>query len=610
MASSAAFAPSCSPSAGTGAVIQDLLLALQDEDLTDVSLIGDDGVEVRACRFVLAARSKVLKRMLYGNFREATSTNIELPYSGAVLQAVVEYCTKNMISDKFLHSNGGNYNAKTVRQLVNLAKAGDFFDISCLVRDAESLVQKLVSKNPILACPIFDESDEFSTLHEYSRKMIRCRPYVALLPSEDDTSGGGIECLRTERIVELMQETEIEAGETFLFEMLQRWVVHAGEGKERQEALQVAKKCGEFFRLDYIEPQELLSTVQKSGLFAPNLIVEAIMRQALRASEDRVWTVNCRGPPSDLDRVLVEGCGKQEVNGVYHRIRGLNKGDVYSKREVNCGQLLVYTLSCSQRKDEDVIESRIFCSKVLTHRAVRTLQTTQVGTPAFQPLLQVIKVERPNRTIRSRSPFAKLYKVRRKFRFDCVCFLCFLLALSLITHHVSFLLGQVQVSDGDNYMTGTLAEDLSSLCEEQQIVENSLLKILAYEQYQLDNKQCLHVTDLSFVGAHPGHTLGNPVKISMPLVVAPVGTETLGGPEGDKLSSSSASDDGLQKLYSCHYPMDQQPKDTKIPRTGWTVEDDGVDPPPTCTWIPATGKRFGGDASTCPSSQSSSPSRS
>jgi hypothetical protein len=193
-----------------------------------------------------------------------------------------------------------------------------------------------------------------------------------------------------------------------MFEMLKRWVDHAIE-YQREEALEVAKQCSEYFRLHYIEPQELLSTVQKSGLFPPNLIVEAMMRQALRASEDRVWSINCRGPPSDLDRVLVEGSGNQEVNGVYHRIKGLNKGDVYSKREVSCGQLLVYTLTCSRKKD--VIESRIFCSKVLTHRAVRTLQTTQIGTPAFQPLLQIIKLERPNRNTARKYPFSKLFKV-------------------------------------------------------------------------------------------------------------------------------------------------------------------------------------------------------
>ena len=44
-------------------VIHDLWEAIHDDEMSDVSLIGYDG-EVRANRFLLAARSKVLKKML------------------------------------------------------------------------------------------------------------------------------------------------------------------------------------------------------------------------------------------------------------------------------------------------------------------------------------------------------------------------------------------------------------------------------------------------------------------------------------------------------------------------------------------------------------------
>jgi hypothetical protein len=74
-------------------VARDLLAALQDEELTDVYLVGGDGVQVPTCRFVLAARSKVLKRMLYGSFREAKSSTIcMMGYDSSVLRAVVDYC--------------------------------------------------------------------------------------------------------------------------------------------------------------------------------------------------------------------------------------------------------------------------------------------------------------------------------------------------------------------------------------------------------------------------------------------------------------------------------------------------------------------------------------
>ena len=428
-------------------VVQDILAALEDyESLADVSLVGHDGLEVPACRFVLAARSIVLKRMLYGNFREAreskpssTPTTIRsdtkasqhprielLDYTSQVLTMVVNYCMKGqcLSQQQQSSSSSSTANEEFVRLIVQVAKAADYLEISGLVQKAESLVKKMVAKYPLLACPVFDEADEGSVLFACAKRMIQCRPYAALAsPSADadstsDCEGGGIESLQSDRVMVIMKDTEMEAGELFLFNMLKRWVEHVPEIYHKQ-ALEVARDCGNYFRLHYIEPEELLSTVQKSGLFAPNLIVEAIMRQALKASQNRCWTINCRGKDANVDRVLVEGCGKNEVNGVYYRIRGLYKGDVYSKREVSCGQLYVYTLSCSQK--EDNIESRIFGSKVMTHRGISSIvqqQQTEEETPApvivFQPLLQVISLDDPTKQQCSpgSSPLAKLCKVR------------------------------------------------------------------------------------------------------------------------------------------------------------------------------------------------------
>lgn len=425
-------------------VVQDILAALEDyEALTDVLLVGHDGVEVPACRFVLAARSRVLKRMLYGNFREARASSstiaatssttttsqhqkIELlDYSSQVLSMVVQYCT----TGQFLSLQQSSPTASEVflRLIVQVAKAGDYLEISGLVRKTESLAKKMVSKHPLLACPVLDEAEETSALFACAKRMIQCRPYAALDSSsplstnsgmEEGCDDGGIECLQSDRVLAIMKDTEMEAGELFLFNMLKRWVDHV-PGAYQTEALQVARECGNHFRLHYIEPDELLSTVQKSGLFAPNLIVEAIMRQALKASQNRVWTINCRGKDANVDRVLVEGCGHTEVNGVYYRISGLHKGDVYSKREVSCGQLFVYTLSCSQK--EDTIESRIFASKVMTHRGISAIvqqqpSSAELSAPVvvYQPLLQVISLEVPMKQPSglSSSPLAKLCKVR------------------------------------------------------------------------------------------------------------------------------------------------------------------------------------------------------
>ena len=115
----------------------------------------------------------------------------------------------------------------------------------------------------------------------------------------------------------------------------------------------------------------------------------------------------------------------------------------------------------------------------------------------------------------------------------------------------------------------------------EQIQQFSLIKVLACDKYEFDGTQHVHVMEVSFVSAHPGHRLGNPVKVG--------GLADFEGPN----ASHDTSDDGLQKLYSCYYPMGQQAKDSKIPRSGWGIEARGVEPAPRCTWIPATTRNFG-----------------
>jgi beta-phosphoglucomutase-like phosphatase (HAD superfamily) len=58
-------------------IVEDLLKAIKDKELFDVNLIASDGVQVPAPRLALAARSGVLKRMLYGPFREARTSAID-----------------------------------------------------------------------------------------------------------------------------------------------------------------------------------------------------------------------------------------------------------------------------------------------------------------------------------------------------------------------------------------------------------------------------------------------------------------------------------------------------------------------------------------------------
>jgi len=524
-------------------------MALQDEELADVFLVGSDRDEepVPACRFVLAARSKVLKRMLYGSFREAKSSTIcMMGYDNIVLQAVVEFCYRNDCGEFLINLEMGELG---VRKLVQLAKAADYLELPVLHEQAVRVVRARMTKNPNLACAVFDEANTVCQIADYALHIIECRPYVALQSSCDKESvGGGVECLGPDAITCLWKDLRVEAGELFLFRMLRRWFDHAVIKGCKNPAQQVAFECSRFMRLDDIEPTALFAEVTDCQFIASERIFDAVAKQAIRASQERIWSIQCRGR-SSVQRVLVEGAGVHNANGIYYRISGLANGDLYSKREVACGQQYVYTLSCNAK--DDTYECRLFCSKLLTDRAVlhlEVMQNTSVLDPVFQPVMQVIRVDEPDRHVAA--PIRKYYRIH--------------------------------LSDGEFHAKGTLATSLNSLVESNELIGNSVIKVLQYSLYEIEGYAAIHVTAVSIVSSNPGQCFGSPVSISDPATQV---TKAKAQSEGD-----SDHPGGLQSLYSCNYHVDFQARDTTIPRSGWSVEDDGIGPEPTCVWIPAVTK--------------------
>lgn len=385
-------------------VIQDLLAALQDEELTDVTLEGHDGVPIPACRFVLAARSTVLRRMLYGSFLESSSNRILLQdYDSVVLEAIVEYCYRNEISKFRLYIHR---TAASARRLVQLYKAADYLALMGLARLVAQMAHNLTTRYPPLACAVYDEADLSSKVSHDALEMIQCRPYVTLPP--DAETNGGISCLSRHKLVSIYRDLDVQAGELFLFDMLQEWLncMRVDEEDGHDEPVNscpfaTVQACASHLVLENIEPHELLTLVSPSGFCQPTRITDAITQQALKACHTRVWSLSSRGP--DCERILVEGAGSKNANGIYYRIDGLANGELYSKREISCGQQYVYTLSISLNKTIEEVECRIFYSKLLTHNAVRLLATGRNKSGSgggrdlpvtaennLQPILQVL----------------------------------------------------------------------------------------------------------------------------------------------------------------------------------------------------------------------------
>ena len=430
-------------------VIQDILGALQDEELHDVTLEGSDSVPVSANRFILAARSNVLRRMLYGPFLEAESNRIFLvEYDSVILDAVVEYCCRNEISKFRLYIHR---TAASSKRLVQLAKAADYLALTGLAGLVVQMAHNLTTRYPPLACAVFEEADLNSKVAMDALNMIRCRPYVTL-PNDCETAGG-ISCITSRHKLEVIyKDLGVQAGELFLFQMLQEWynesrqnqidqqeqeqhlqqerIDNGGESdkddepdedrndqkKSNNELLDTVQACASYLLLEHIEPRDLIDLVRPSGFCTESSITDAITKQALKASSQQLWSLSSRGP--QVERILVEGAGSKNVNGIYYRIDGLANGELYSKREISCGQQYVYSLSISLNKGGNVgpqinngnnnnlsstnersgVECRIFCSKLLTHDSIPRLASKNhsriVGKDVvFQPIMQVVAID-------------------------------------------------------------------------------------------------------------------------------------------------------------------------------------------------------------------------
>ena len=203
---------------------------------------------VPAIKSILAARSPVFRRMLYGDFRETkqqqcSSDNEEnvlrvtLNYSESVLRLLVEFCFTDRLDSLEGGSSssqdddtidGGNENegsqeedncsssdsrvtddcdkkdkheyeeessppslARTARLLTSLSSAAHYFDIPKLEHDILSRLNEIMTQHPSLACVVLDQGSQImqEDLCQVALERILARPKAALLPYDNTIYG-------------------------------------------------------------------------------------------------------------------------------------------------------------------------------------------------------------------------------------------------------------------------------------------------------------------------------------------------------------------------------------------------------------------------------------
>ncbi|KAL7454208.1 hypothetical protein ACHAWC_005848 [Mediolabrus comicus] len=197
-------------------ILSDIHSLLNDDDLTDIHLIpdskdcdGDNGDDendtitaVPAIKALLAARSPVFRRCLYGEWRDSQSSNqnedgvlqMKLDYSGRVLQLLVEFCFTDKLASLTVNStNNSNTNSmpeQKVRLLTKLNGAAHYFDIPKLEQDIQTQLKDMMLQHPSLACAILDEASKMLSGEELgllAMSRIRSLPKAALLHFKQTT---------------------------------------------------------------------------------------------------------------------------------------------------------------------------------------------------------------------------------------------------------------------------------------------------------------------------------------------------------------------------------------------------------------------------------------
>ena len=319
-------------------LVKAMLAALEKDHLLDVTLIGKDGVRVKASSYMLAIRVPALeKRLQFEDDHDNDSDTAdeddddeeqqpEEPHSTTkktkknktktrelklgdykedVLKAFVEYCYTNELTKSSLKTEE---TAKSARGLVQLAKLAISLKFKELQDDAYQMARRLVNRHLPLATAVYNEASSavMKEFEAYAIQTIEECPKETLLM--DGEHGLGVRFLSTARLQDMFEEDN-DLEDLTKIQILSRWADHRNR---TTKAMAVVKTLADtWVELDTIDRIDLMTTVKKSGLFSKAAIVGIIKKQEQKESE--------MFGSDETERVVVEGAGLAYANGVYVR---------------------------------------------------------------------------------------------------------------------------------------------------------------------------------------------------------------------------------------------------------------------------------------------------
>ena len=307
---------------------------LCDDELSDLTLKSKfDGTEVLAHRSILAVRSQVLRRMLFGKFAESSQSTIELPYSGDTLNALVDY----LYNDQILVATKARFNqdlrekkqkkeerkedgkddedtdwkkdfdlAKTVASTI---EAASYFELPLFRKKCEDIAMKMMTKSRMF-CVYFLVLCEGHVSLRWSDMDKYAFEHVCLYPGLLFKNETLLSAMSYKRIETFVHTKSIVATEFDLFRLIQKWAdedaanstTSAGDKdslvdnelsspfdfqihtESRSEA---AKQLLNHVDLTRIDPIKFLTTVKCSGLVGEEQLHEVTEAVLMRTYQQK-----------------------------------------------------------------------------------------------------------------------------------------------------------------------------------------------------------------------------------------------------------------------------------------------------------------------------------
>jgi hypothetical protein len=263
---------------------------LSNSSFSDVNLQGTDGLTIPAHRAILAARSQVFEKLLFGSFTEASNKEIRMGFDGRVLQAIVEYCYTDEVA-LLGEQTEDPCSMEQIETITNLAAAADYFCFPKLHNAITDWVLLKIDKNRQLALGFLitaNNSGATPNLLRAAMDTIQNDFDVCGLKDSKDFLGH----LTPDLLEQIVSSEAILADEVELFSLVASWVdcncdscgdESAGNSIfTREKRKEVASELVEkHICLELIIPSHLRDIVELAGIVSSEKLLEAYKTRSL-----------------------------------------------------------------------------------------------------------------------------------------------------------------------------------------------------------------------------------------------------------------------------------------------------------------------------------------